>query len=115
MSNQAAARKHLSVLLAALFALSVVAAPVSSADESAVRILGYTVSGSTVLVSLENTSPDPVTVTVEVVAVVGGEQVQGFTTVSLLGGQQATATVGFVDVVEDVIRVGTITEGQGPV
>jgi hypothetical protein len=80
---------------------------------SSTSVVGTSVNGSGVTVTVRNNTLMPQTTTVAVQAVVGDTAIWSYVPVVLLPYQTVTVSVGFVGAVSAVAKVG-ITDGDNP-
>jgi hypothetical protein len=92
------------VVVAVLMGAIVLAAPAMAS--SSVVVKSYVINGSTVQMTVKNTTLLPVATTVSVQATVNGLTVWSTVPVTLLGGQQATVSAGFTGLVSKVTTLG---------
>ena len=104
-TNSSRPSKAIAVTLGILVLMTTLGAPAFAAN-SAIAVLGTSVNGGVVSVTVKNASSSSQSGTVAVQAVVNGMTSWSFVPVSLGAGQSATVGAGFPGVVSSVSTVG---------
>ena len=102
------------LLLSFIFVLSALAPASLAGPPDQVVVVDYVVTGNVVQVTVENLSKKPQHVEVHVYATVDGQEVKGYTPVSLASKGTASTVVGFIQTIESVETVGII-ETDAPI
>jgi hypothetical protein len=113
-TNRSRVSKVIAVTMGILVIVATLGAP-AFATSSPVAVVGTSVNGSIVRVTVRNSSLLPQATTVSVQAVVGDTAIWSSVPVVLLGGQTATVSAGFTATVSSVksvsISCGLIEDG----
>ena len=88
--------------------------PAFGGTDGSLTIAASQTVGTVVVVTVSNTSSEPKTATVRVVAQVDGNLVVSYAPVSVAPNSSANAVAGFPAEVGGVIRVGIINENSTP-
>ena len=113
MLRTSSGRNRFVLAVSFMFALSVLAPFSLAGQPDRVVVVDYSVEGNVVHVTVENLSHKAQNAEVHVYATVNGEQVRGFTPVTLLEKGTVSTVVGFSQAVENVETVG-INETDSP-
>lgn len=113
MRNQEKNSRTSTVIALALGVLVMTLATPAHATSPAITVLGTSMNGSVVNVTVKNFTLLPRTGTVSVQAVVNDTPIWSFVPVVLLPGQTATVSAGFSATVSSVVKVG-IQDDQTP-